>query len=491
MVVPLSSSSRRKRWSSLMAPLIVAIVVLGEIAFLGRLDFAVVENWTTSFYFPTSSSSNPSISIEHLVDVDNDIDVVEESWRCEEWLEREDNVTYSRDFRSDPILVSGTDQDWNSCSVGCKFGFIDNKIPDATFGLPENSATASVLRSMESSHYYAENNIDLARRRGFKIIMTTSLSSDVPVGYFSWAEYDIMAAVRPKTTDALAAAFISNCGARNFRLQALEMLEKLDIKIDSYGSCHRNHDGRVDKVDTLKNYKFSLAFENSNEEDYVTEKFFQSLVAGAIPVVVGAPNIQDFAPSNNSVLHIKELSDVLSVAKTMKYLATNSDAFNKSIRWKYEGPSDSFKALVDMAAVHSSCRLCIHLATKIQENDEKTERFQKRPCKCPSSRGNIYHLYVRERGRFKMESIYLGYWNLTLEALESSVLKKFKSLGHIPIWKKERPESIRGDVLKIYRIYPVGITQRQALYSFKFSSDDDLKRYVEDHPCLKLEVVFV
>ena len=36
----------------------------------------------------------------------------------------------------------------------------------------------------------------------------------------------------------------------------------------------------VDKVEALKHYKFSLAFENSNEEDYVTEKFFQSLVAG-------------------------------------------------------------------------------------------------------------------------------------------------------------------------------------------------------------------
>ena len=75
-------------------------------------------------------------------------------------------------------------------------------------------------------------------------MMTTSLSSDVPVGYFSWAEYDVMAPVPPKTEEALAAAFISNCGARNFRLQALEMLENLDVKIDSYGSCHRNRDGK-------------------------------------------------------------------------------------------------------------------------------------------------------------------------------------------------------------------------------------------------------
>jgi len=81
-------------------------------------------------------------------------------------------------------------------------------------------------------------------RRGYDIVMTTSLSSDVPVGYFSWAEYDIMSPVQPKTERAIAAAFISNCGARNFRLQALEALMKTNIKIDSYGGCHRNRDGK-------------------------------------------------------------------------------------------------------------------------------------------------------------------------------------------------------------------------------------------------------
>lgn len=86
-------------------------------------------------------------------------------------------------------------------------------------------------------------------RRGYDIIMTTSLSSDIPVGYFSWAEYDIMAPLEPKTESALAAAFISNCGARNFRLQALEALEKLNIKIDSYGGCHRNRERNGKHVD--------------------------------------------------------------------------------------------------------------------------------------------------------------------------------------------------------------------------------------------------
>lgn len=55
-------------------------------------------------------------------------------------------------------------------------------------------------------------------------------------------------------------------------------------------------------------------------------------IAGAIPVVIGAPNIQDFAPCDGCILHIKEVKDIASVAKTMQYLATNPDAFNNTLR---------------------------------------------------------------------------------------------------------------------------------------------------------------
>ncbi|KAL9415154.1 hypothetical protein AB3S75_043432 [Citrus x aurantiifolia] len=489
-----NSSLPRKKWSNLM-PLFVALVVILEISFLGRLDMvknAAMFDSLADFLH----KQPPQTEIEAIVDGDLVGRKIEgrvlDSESCEEWLEREDAVNYSRDFEKDPILVTGAEQEWRVCDVRCKFGYDDDRKPDASFGMPQQPGTDTVLRSMESSKYYAENNIAQARRRGYTIVMTTSLSSDVPVGYFSWAEYDIMAPVQPKTESALAAAFISNCGARNFRLQALEALEKENVKIDSYGGCHRNRDGNVEKVETLKRYKFSLAFENSNEEDYVTEKFFQSLVAGSVPVVVGAPNIQDFAPSLKSILHIRGVEDVKSVAKTMKYLAENPEAYNQSLSWKYEGPSDSFKALVDMAAVHSSCRLCIYLATKIQEKEETNPAFRKRPCKCTRGSETVHHLYVRERGRFKMVSIFLRSGSLTLKALESAVLAKFKSLKHVPIWKQERPKSIRGeDELKIYRIHPVGLTQRQALYEFKFNGDDDLKKHIESSPCAKFEVIFV
>ncbi|MFS7933436.1 putative glycoprotein 3-alpha-L-fucosyltransferase [Helianthus anomalus] len=492
----LSSTSvhnSRKKWSNLL-PLFLVLVFIAEISFLGRLDLTknadLLNSWTESFYqFTTSSFSSNSIdSVDEdpILGVSGAVDLGSGE-RCEEWLERVDSVVYARDFKKEPVLVTGAEQEWRSCAVECKFGFDNNKKADAAFGLPHGGGTAGILRSMESAQYYPENNLDLARRKGYNIIMTTSLSSDVPVGYFSWAEYDIMGPVQPKSEKALAAAFISNCAARNFRLQALEGLEKSNIKIDSYGGCHRNRDGNVNKVEALKRYKFSLAFENSNEEDYVTEKFFQSLVAGSIPVVVGAPNIHDFAPAPGSVLHIKELKDVESVAKTMKHLGEDPVAYNQSLRQAL-----LFIALVDMAAVHSSCRLCIFLATRIREKEESA-LSPKRPCKCERGSETVYHIYVRERGRFEMESVFLKSGNLTMEALETAVLLKFKSLDHEPIWRNERPESIRGDknVLKVYKIYPVGMTQRQALYTFSFKTSTAFKSHVKSNPCAKFEVIFV
>lgn len=492
-----SSAPNKKKWSNLMV-LLVALVVVAEIALLGRLDVAkntaFLDSWQDFFYKtpPVSQGVETVVGGDLVIGLSSELNKPSlES--CKEALEKEDFVAYSRDFDKDPIVVYGDEQEWKTCPVGCKFASNSDNSPDAVFGISGKTAVASVLRSMESAEYYLENNIDQARRNGYTVVMTTSLSSDVPVGYFSWAEYDIMAPVHPKTEKALAAAFISNCDARNFRMQALNELGKANITIDSYGRCRRNRDGSVNKVEALKRYKFSLAFENSNEEDYVTEKFFQSLVAGSIPVVVGAPNIEDFAPSPESILHIKELSDVQLVASRMKYLAENPDAYNQSLRWKYEGPSDSFKALFDMAAVHSSCRLCIHLATLSQVEEEKSPDFKKRPCKCTSGRETLYHLYVRERGSFQMNSIFLSSGNLTLEAFESALLTNYKSRKYVPVWKQERPESIRGrdDDLKIHTIYPLGLTQRQALYTFKFQGDADFRNHIESNPCAKFEVIFV
>ena len=57
-----------------------------------------------------------------------------------------------------------------------------------------------------------------------------------------------------------------------------------------HGASMRN------KIVMFSQYKFVLAFENSNTTDYVSEKVFNALQSGALPVYMGSETIDDFLP---------------------------------------------------------------------------------------------------------------------------------------------------------------------------------------------------
>lgn len=54
----------------------------------------------------------------------------------------------------------------------------------------------------------------------------------------------------------------------------------------------------IDKLQTMKDFKFSICYENGRDIcGYITEKIFDSMAAGCIPIYWGAPNISNFVPS--------------------------------------------------------------------------------------------------------------------------------------------------------------------------------------------------
>lgn len=85
----------------------------------------------------------------------------------------------------------------------------------------------------------------------------------------------------------------TNCGAAKRRQLVQSLLARLPVH--SYGPCLNNRpfphpDSRYaenwaeSKKQLLASYKFTLAFENTQSRDYVTEKAFHALAAGSIPV---------------------------------------------------------------------------------------------------------------------------------------------------------------------------------------------------------------
>ncbi|MHB1347582.1 MAG: glycosyltransferase family 10 domain-containing protein [Candidatus Humimicrobiaceae bacterium] len=56
------------------------------------------------------------------------------------------------------------------------------------------------------------------------------------------------------------------------------------------------------KIETLKNYKFSICFENIKDiPGYISEKILDCFISGCVPIYLGAPNISDHIPENTFI----------------------------------------------------------------------------------------------------------------------------------------------------------------------------------------------
>jgi hypothetical protein len=62
---------------------------------------------------------------------------------------------------------------------------------------------------------------------------------------------------------------------------------------------YKNYKGMAEsKLEVIKNFKFTVAYENSQHLGYITEKIFNCFEAGSVPIYWGAPNILSYIPKN-------------------------------------------------------------------------------------------------------------------------------------------------------------------------------------------------
>ncbi len=150
--------------------------------------------------------------------------------------------------------------------------------------------------------------------------------------------------------NALLASFISSRFDRSGRRAYQEELAR-HLAIDSYGKFMRNRIlspdlGRRSKLETLSSYKFTIAFENARAEDYVTEKFFDPLWAGSVPLYLGAPNVEAFAPGDRCFIDVSAFPDPRSLANYLLELARDDEAYESYFAWKAKPFRPTFESLL-------------------------------------------------------------------------------------------------------------------------------------------------
>ncbi|XP_033105282.1 alpha-(1,3)-fucosyltransferase 7-like [Anneissia japonica] len=96
---------------------------------------------------------------------------------------------------------------------------------------------------------------------------------------------------------------------------------------------------------SIRQFKFVLALENSECKDYITESFWEmSLKNDVIPIVYGPPkkDYERLAPPH-SFIHIDDFTKVADLAKYLKKLDNNDTLYNEYFLWKKEGKIVSTK----------------------------------------------------------------------------------------------------------------------------------------------------
>lgn len=150
----------------------------------------------------------------------------------------------------------------------------------------------------------------------------------------------------------------------NERIKALEFFSKYN-EVDLYGGRWENEKsvkkiwrGFVDdKPATMGSYTFALCFENAIWPGYVTEKIFDCMLVGTIPIYWGAPDIEDDVPAN-CFIDMRKFSNYEELRKFLHALTPEQiNGYREAIKVYFQ--SEQFKKFTLENFYETILNICI------------------------------------------------------------------------------------------------------------------------------------
>jgi Glycosyltransferase family 10 (fucosyltransferase) C-term/Fucosyltransferase, N-terminal len=275
------------------------------------------------------------------------------------------------------------DRTFGDCPGECELLIGDQYLARAdavVFHIPtlDDPFTLSKPRSQVWIAFSMESDVNYPRLRdpsfmaAFDYTMTYRRDSDIPRGYFgTWLPPLLLQPARPKDATAPAVYFASSGYNQSRRHNYVRALMRL-MGVHSYGKVLRNrqldHDeGRRTKLATIARYKFTLAFENSITRDYVTEKLCDPLIAGSVPVYLGAPNVEEFAPGDHCYINVADYHGPKHLAEYLLRLDAQPEKYDEYLAWKQKELRPNFLEMIQSQSPSATCQLCALLRARLQE----------------------------------------------------------------------------------------------------------------------------
>lgn len=220
----------------------------------------------------------------------------------------------------------------------------------------EVPTTLSMAESEESFENYGKRYFVTAIKEFDGTSLTSSLSS--VKRYYKEAYLDeklfVNSTLKPFDSLIKGAAYISNHCLRprlknSGRDNVVKVLKRQKVRIDGLGRCMQSIDKRhvlkprtndtyqdlIHKRKAISNYLFYLAFENQIEPWYVTEKVFDALYAGIVPVYLGdAATCKQLLPDPKAAIFLQDFNNMNDFILYLKMLMKNEQVYEKHRMWR-------------------------------------------------------------------------------------------------------------------------------------------------------------
>ncbi|XP_061097661.1 4-galactosyl-N-acetylglucosaminide 3-alpha-L-fucosyltransferase 9-like [Conger conger] len=138
---------------------------------------------------------------------------------------------------------------------------------------------------------------------------------------------------------------------------------KRHIDINVYGRAFGRPVRGEDFDATIASCKFYLSFENSIHKDYITEKLYNPMSVGTVPIVLGPSrqNYENFVPGD-SFIHVDDFPSPQKLAEHIRFLDKNEDMYQRYFNFRKQ-----FEVKKTSAFVIGACLACNYIRTHFNE----------------------------------------------------------------------------------------------------------------------------
>uniref|UniRef100_A0A672JNP9 Fucosyltransferase n=1 Tax=Salarias fasciatus TaxID=181472 RepID=A0A672JNP9_SALFA len=176
---------------------------------------------------------------------------------------------------------------------------------------------------------YREDS-DIALPVGY--VIPNAFLDDFPMASFAY-RLDTSSTSSPRP--GFVSWVVSHWGENLERVSLYKHLKEY-IQIDVFGGVGTPiPPGKETVVELIRQYRFYLAFENSQYTDYITEKLWNAVQGGAIPVVLGPSrkNYERFLPPE-AFIHVDDFPTVWDLARYLLVVKDSPSLIELHLSWR-------------------------------------------------------------------------------------------------------------------------------------------------------------